>query len=52
MSLWLASGVDPTEVARRAGHSVAVLYRFYAKVLDGKRDQANERIERALREAE
>ncbi|MER6843096.1 tyrosine-type recombinase/integrase [Streptomyces platensis] len=52
VSLWLASGVDPTEVARRAGHSVAVLYRFYAKVLDGKRDQANERIERALREAE
>ncbi|MFG2529401.1 hypothetical protein [Streptomyces sp. NPDC048516] len=52
VSLWLASGVDPTEVARRAGHSVAVLSRFYAKVLDGKRDQANERIERALREAE
>ncbi|MGW7485571.1 hypothetical protein [Streptomyces sp. NPDC054786] len=40
------------EVARRAGHSVAVLYRFYGKVLDGKQDQANERIERALREAE
>jgi hypothetical protein len=28
---------------------VAVLHRFYAKVLDGKHDQANERIERALR---
>ncbi len=52
VSLWLASGVDPTEVARRAGHSVAVLYRFYAKVLDGKRDHANEQIERALREAD
>ena len=51
ISLWLASGVDPTEVARRAGHSVAVLYRFYAKVLDGKRDQANGKIERALNEA-
>ncbi|WP_232246551.1 site-specific integrase [Kitasatospora mediocidica] len=51
-SLWLASGVDPTEVARRAGHSVAVLYRFYAKVLDGKREQANEKIERALNEAQ
>jgi integrase len=51
VSLWLASGVDPVEVARRAGHSVAVLYRFYAKVLDGKRDQANEKIERALKEA-
>ncbi|MFF2616377.1 tyrosine-type recombinase/integrase [Kitasatospora sp. NPDC058046] len=51
ITLWLVSGVDPTEVARRAGHSVAVLYRFYAKVLDGKRDQANEMIERALNEA-
>ncbi|MFC6064401.1 tyrosine-type recombinase/integrase [Streptomyces ochraceiscleroticus] len=51
VSLWLASGVDPAEVARRAGHSVAVLYRFYAKVLDGKRDQANALIETALREA-
>ncbi|WP_063795887.1 site-specific integrase [Peterkaempfera griseoplana] len=48
VSLWLASGVDPTEVARRAGHSVAVLYRFYAKVLDGKRELSNERIEQAL----
>ena len=32
------------EVARRAGHSVAVLYRFYAKALDGKREQANEKV--------
>ncbi|MFI8995689.1 tyrosine-type recombinase/integrase [Streptomyces sp. NPDC053542] len=52
ISLWLASGVDPVEVARRAGHSVAVLYRFYARVLDGRRDQANEAIEQALREAD
>ncbi|MFJ9415084.1 hypothetical protein ACIRPT_13055 [Streptomyces sp. NPDC101227] len=52
VSLWLASGVDPTEVARRAGHSVAVLYRFYAKVLDGKRDQANQLIDDALGAAE
>jgi integrase len=51
VSLWLASGVDPVEAARRAGHSVAVLYRFYAKVLDGKSDQANEKIEQALKEA-
>ncbi|PYC80480.1 site-specific integrase [Streptomyces tateyamensis] len=51
ITLWLVSGVDPTEVARRAGHSVAVLYRFYAKVLDGKRDEANEKIERALNES-
>jgi integrase len=52
VSLWLASGVDATEVARRAGHSVAVLYRFYAKVLHGVQEQANERIERALGGAE
>ncbi|WP_307825497.1 tyrosine-type recombinase/integrase [Streptomyces sioyaensis] len=51
ISFWLASGVDPVEVARRAGHSVAVLYKFYAKVLDGRRDQANALIERAMRAA-
>ncbi|MFI2190535.1 hypothetical protein [Streptomyces sioyaensis] len=51
ISFWLASGVDPTEVARRAGHSVAVLHKFYAKVLDGRRDQANALIERAMRAA-
>lgn len=48
VSGWLTAGVDPTEVARRAGHSVAVLYRFYAKILDGRRDQANGQIERFL----
>lgn len=52
ISFWLASGVDPVEVARRAGHSVAVLYKFYAKVLDGQRDQANALIERAMRTAD
>ncbi|WUH92309.1 site-specific integrase [Streptomyces sp. NBC_00433] len=48
VSLWLSSGVEPTEVARRAGHSVAVLFRFYAKVIKGRQDQDNERISRAL----
>ncbi|GGX05388.1 tyrosine-type recombinase/integrase [Streptomyces noursei] len=52
ISFWIASGVDPVEVARRAGHSVAVLYKFYAKVLDGQRDQANARIKLAMRAAE
>ena len=28
-----------------------MLYRFYAKVLDGGRDQANEQIDRALGES-
>jgi integrase len=50
VSLWLSSGVEPTEVARRAGHSVAVLFRFYAKVIHGRQKQDNDRIERALSE--
>ncbi|MET9219066.1 MULTISPECIES: site-specific integrase [unclassified Streptomyces] len=50
VSLWLSSGVDPVEVARRAGHSVAVLFRFYAKVIKGRQDQDNDRISRALAE--
>lgn len=48
LSLWLSSGVDPTEVARRAGHSVAVLFRFYAKVIKGRQDEDNARIAAAL----
>ncbi|MEW1866353.1 hypothetical protein AB0399_39275 [Streptomyces sp. NPDC088194] len=48
MSLWLKAGVDPVEVARRAGHSVTVLYRFYAKVIKGRQDADNARIARAL----
>jgi len=48
VSGWLLSGLDPIEVARRAGHSVAVLYRFYAKVIKGRQDHANELIERFL----
>lgn len=51
VSCWITSGVDPAEVARRAGHSIAVLYRFYAKVLDGQRDQANAKIDAALKKA-
>ncbi|UGQ10040.1 tyrosine-type recombinase/integrase [Yinghuangia sp. ASG 101] len=48
VSFWLNSGVDPTEVARRAGQSVAVLLRVYAKCLDGATEQANARIEAGL----
>ena len=50
VSLWLRSGVDPTEVARRAGHSVDVLLRIYASVLDDTEKEANRRIEDALTE--
>ncbi|AZQ70282.1 integrase [Streptomyces luteoverticillatus] len=49
--LHTASGVAPVEVARRAGHSIAVLFRFYAKVIHGLQQEANERIERALTKA-
>ncbi|MFH9106148.1 tyrosine-type recombinase/integrase [Streptomyces albus] len=48
ISLWIKAGVDPVEVARRAGHSLAVLYRFYARLLRGGEGQANRLIARAL----
>ncbi|MET9414962.1 hypothetical protein ABZY03_12450 [Streptomyces klenkii] len=51
ITLWLTSGVAPAEVARRAGHSIAVLHRFYHKVLE-RRHEDNARIERALAEAD
>ncbi|MEU7424406.1 site-specific integrase [Streptomyces sp. NPDC040750] len=50
VSFWLFSGVDPMEVARRAGHSVAVLLRVYAKVLAQAQERANRQIEAGLRE--
>ncbi|RKE19634.1 tyrosine-type recombinase/integrase [Streptomyces sp. TLI_171] len=50
ISLWLNSGVDPAECARRAGHSIAVLLRVYAKCLDGAIEAANRRIADALNE--
>jgi integrase len=52
VSLWLESGVSPAEVARRAGHSVAVLFRFYAKALRRNQHHANQQIERALDQTE
>ena len=48
VSLWLNAGVPPTEVAERAGHSVEVLLRVYAKCLDEGEGVANHRIEAAL----
>jgi hypothetical protein len=44
LSSWLNAGVDPTEVAERAGNSVEVLLSRYAKCLDGRQDIANSRI--------
>jgi integrase len=48
VSTWLASSGDPAQVAEWAGHSVDVLLRVYAKVLDGQEDQALQRIQEAL----
>ncbi len=50
LSSWLNAGVDPTEVAERAGNSVEVLLSRYAKCLDGRQNLANRRIEHLLRE--
>jgi integrase len=52
VSLWLNSGVPATEVARRAGHGVAVLLKIYAHCIDGQADAANQRISDALGTAE
>ena len=48
VSLWLNGGVAVTEVADRAGHSVEVLLRVYAKCIDGGEEIANRRIDEAL----
>ena len=41
-------GVPATEVARRAGHGVAVLLKIFANCIDGQADAANQRITDAL----
>lgn len=46
----LSSGVDPMGCARRAGHTIAVLFRVFAKVLAHTQERANRRIDEALRE--
>jgi hypothetical protein len=50
VSLWLNAGVPATEVARRAGHGVAVLLKVYANCIDGQAGPANRRIGDALGE--
>ncbi|WP_239012626.1 integrase [Streptomyces sioyaensis] len=42
--------MDPAECARRAGQSIEVLFRHYAKFLDGVREQANRLIEQSMQE--
>jgi len=52
LSTRLNAGVDPTEVAERAGNSVEVLLGRYAKCIDGRQEIANRKIEELLREYE
>jgi hypothetical protein len=40
--------VPATEVARRAGHGVAVLLKIYAHCIDGQATAANQRTTEAL----
>jgi integrase len=49
VSTWLNGGVNPTQVAEWAGHSVDILLRIYAKCLDGQEGTALRRIEEALK---
>jgi hypothetical protein len=48
VSLWLNTGVQAPEVADRAGQSVEVLLKIYAKCIDGEEAMVNRRIEDAL----
>ncbi|GHG82708.1 tyrosine-type recombinase/integrase [Streptomyces griseocarneus] len=50
ISFWLHSGVDPAECARRAGQSIEVMFRVYAKVLANGQERANQRIEEAMKQ--
>ena len=52
LSTWLNAGVDPTEVAERAGNTVETLLRTYAKCLYGRQAVANGRIGKLLEEYE
>ena len=49
LSLWLASGAPPAEIAARAGHSVRVLLTIYAHCVPGCDQIASQHIEQALR---
>ena len=49
LSLWLASGAPPAEIAARAGHSVRVLLTIYAHCIPGCDQIASQHIDQALR---
>ncbi|GHB34306.1 hypothetical protein GCM10010331_22360 [Streptomyces xanthochromogenes] len=44
----MVAGTDPAECARRAGQSIQVLLRHYAKFLAEARDHANPLIEKPM----
>jgi hypothetical protein len=44
ISQWLNSGAPAPDVAARAGHSVDVLLKIYAKCIDGQEHEMNDRI--------
>lgn len=48
VSTWLAGGVPPKRVAEWAGHSIEVLYKIYAKCLDGEDELLRQRVDAAL----
>jgi integrase len=50
VTLQLNAGVPAPEVARRAGHGVAVLLRVYAGCIEGQEQPWNDRIDDALRD--
>jgi hypothetical protein len=52
VSTWLNGDVAPTTVAERAGHSVEVLLRIYAKCLDGGDALIRRRVEAAFGHAD
>jgi integrase len=52
VSQWLNSGVPAPEVAARAGHSVDVLLKIYAKCIDGQEQEMNDRIMQGLGEGD
>ncbi|GAA1955066.1 site-specific integrase [Nocardioides panacihumi] len=52
VSTWLSAGVDSTQVAAWAGHSVAVLMRVYASSLHGHQVQAMRQIEALIESSE
>src|SRR5437763_140903 len=50
VSLWLNRNVPSSEVAQRAGHSVDVLLKVYAKCFEGERVKINNVVEDAFAE--